>query len=229
VFLLLGLAWTMVTGQAVKWPGDVKSDPMDSLYALLTAPGEKPSPELFRMGMTGYTQLLGEGHLDNIRYLTLIDFSLSSKERRLWVIDLETLAAVHHSLVSHGKNTGEEYAVRFSNIPHSNKSSLGFYVTGSTYSGKHGYSLRLSGMEPGINDNARKRAIVMHPAWYVSQDFAKKHGRLGRSFGCPALPPAKSEAIIDTIRDRSCLFIYHPSREYLSRSTYLASVRAPRT
>lgn len=187
---------------------------IDSLYGKLIATGTKPSYVLFSKGMSGYASLLNEGKIQNSRYLTLIDFSLSSKVRRLWVIDLNSDSVVHHSLVAHGKNTGEEYAVNFSNRPKSNMSSLGFYVTGSTYYGKHGFSLLLDGVEEGINDNARKRAIVIHPAAYATQDFSRKYGRLGRSFGCPALPPAKSEAIIDTIKDKSCLFIYHPNREY---------------
>ena len=199
---------------------------IDSLYFRLRTTGIKPSLEVFSNGLRGYDALIQEGRLANVRYLTLIDFSLSSKERRLWVVDLENLTAVHHSLVAHGKNTGEEYALRFSNTPSSNMSSLGFFITGATYQGKHGFSLLLEGVEPGINDNARRRAIVFHPAWYATREFIDQHGRLGRSFGCPALPPAKSIDIIGTIKGRSCVFIYFPDQEYLSSSRYLKHLSA---
>lgn len=203
--------------------GGLSVSEIDSLYRNIKTKGPIPSYPLFSNGMSGYCFLLKEGKIQNSRYLTLIDFALSSKKRRLWVIDLEKDSIVHYSLVAHGKNTGEEYAVRFSNKPKSNMSSLGFYITGSIYQGKHGLSLLLEGVEEGINDNARKRAIVIHPAWYATHDFVRKYGRLGRSFGCPALPPAKSAEIIDTIKGRSCLFIYHPDRKYLLTSKYLAS------
>ena len=193
------------------------------MYRNIIANGPKPSYPLFSKGLSGYYSLLNEGKIQNSRYLTLIDFTLSSKERRLWVIDLENDSIAHNSLVAHGKRTGEEYAVEFSNKPKSNMSSLGFFITGSTYYGKHGLSLLLEGVEEGINDNARKRAIVIHPASYATHNFVQKYGRLGRSFGCPALPPAKSAEIIDTIKGRSCLFIYHPDRKYLLASRYLVS------
>ena len=184
----------------------------------------KPSYKAFYGGMVCYYRIIQEGKLENRRYLTVIDFSISSKLKRLWVIDLETMQIVHHSYVSHGKNSGDEYAIRFSNIPKTNMSSLGFYITGSTYQGKYGLSLYLDGIEPGINDNVRKRAIVIHSAPYATQNFISKYGRLGRSYGCPALPPAKSSAIIETIKNRSCLFIYYPDKSYLIHSYYLNSI-----
>ncbi len=190
-------------------------------YQLLEPQDIKPSYKVFYGGLIGYGELRREGKIQNNRYLTLIDFSLSSKVRRLWVIDMETFYIVHNSLVSHGKNSGKEYAVQFSNINNSYMSSIGFYLTGTTYSGKHGHSLYLEGLEEGVNNNARKRAIVMHGADYATRDFINKNGRLGRSFGCPALPPAKSSAIIDTIKNKSCLFIYFPDNKYLVNSKYI--------
>lgn len=193
----------------------------DSMYARLVPADIKPSYKVFNDGMEGYDKLLAEHRIQNKRYLTLIDFTLSSNERRLWVIDLDSLRIVQHSLVSHGKNSGGEYAVKFSNTPNSNMSSIGVFVTGTTYYGKHGESLYLEGVEAGINDNTRKRAIVMHGADYATRDFANRYGRLGRSFGCPALPPAKSTQIIDTIKNRSCLYIYYPDKKYRSTSKYI--------
>ena len=194
---------------------------LDSLYSSITPGVAKPSFAVFSAGLTGYFRLFQEGKLKNTRYLSLIDFTLTSRMRRLWVIDLFSMKIIHHSLVAHGKNTGEEYAVTFSNIPNSNKSCLGFFITGSTYYGKHGLSLTLDGIEKDINDNARKRAIVIHPAEYATNDFIDKHGRLGRSFGCPALPPSISKEIIDTIKGSSCLFIYYPDEGYLSGSSFM--------
>ena len=193
----------------------------DSMYARLLPADIKPSYKVFNDGMEGYDKLIAENRIQNKRYITLIDFTLSSKERRLWVIDLDSLKIVQQSLVSHGKNSGEEFAVKFSNTPNSNMSSIGVFVTGTTYYGKHGESLYLEGVEEGINDNARKRAIVMHGAEYATRDFVNKYGRLGRSFGCPALPPAKSTQIIDTIKNRSCLYIYYPDKKYRSSSKYI--------
>jgi hypothetical protein len=143
--------------------------------------------------------------------LTLIDFSLSSNTKRLWVIDLATNTILFNSLVAHGRNTGEEFANSFSNAAESFKSSLGFYATGEIYNGKHGKSLKLDGLEKGINDNARNRGIVMHAANYVSNFFIKTHNRLGRSQGCPALPSEITAEIISKIKGKSCLYIYHPT------------------
>lgn len=190
------------------------------LYDQMLPPENKPSYEVFKTGITGYSSILKEGKIQNQRYLTLIDFSLPSTEKRLWVIDLDSMKIVDHTLVAHGKNTGKKFAVQFSNTPKSNMSSLGFYITGDTYNGKHGFSLKLEGIEKEINDNARKRAIVIHGANYASQQFIDTHGRLGRSFGCPALPNSEHTSIINTIKDKSCLFIYFPDSKYFLKSNY---------
>jgi len=169
-----------------------------------------PSQESFIHALKGY-EVLKEKGLIQKEFLTLIDFSLSSTEKRLWVIDMKQNKILLQSFVAHGKNSGYEYASNFSNVPESHKSSLGFYATGETYYGKHGYSLRLDGLENGINHNARKRAIVIHGASYVSESFIDHNGRLGRSFGCPALPKTQSKQLIDLIKNKSCLYIYYPS------------------
>jgi hypothetical protein len=137
----------------------------------------------------------------------------------MWVIDLEKNIVLFQTLVAHGRNTGEEYAKEFSNQAESFKSSIGFYATGEIYKGKHGLSLKLDGLEKGLNDNARKRAVVIHGADYVSESFIKQNKRLGRSQGCPAVPVEMNEKIINAIKDKSCLFLYHPSakQEILSK------------
>jgi hypothetical protein len=169
-----------------------------------------PKLESFRKAMIGYYEMKKKGIFKK-DILTLIDFSLSSNEKRLWVIDLSNNTILFNSLVAHGRNTGDEFAKYFSNSEASFKSSLGFYSTGEIYIGKHGKSLKLDGLEKGINNNARNRGIVIHAADYVSDFFIKAHNRLGRSQGCPALPSEFSEKIINIIKGKSCLYIYYPS------------------
>ncbi len=153
--------------------------------------------------------------------IAIIDYSKPSTEKRFYVIDIENKSLLFNTLIAHGKNTGNNTTVLFSNEPKSLKSSLGFFKTAETYQGKHGFSLKLDGLEKGINDNARKRAIVIHGASYVNADFIKKHGRLGRSWGCPALPESKTENIINTISNGTCLFIYGNNKEYFKSSKFL--------
>ncbi|WP_313028530.1 murein L,D-transpeptidase catalytic domain family protein [Soonwooa sp.] len=178
--------------------------------------------EVFNKAYLGFQNLKKSGALnEDARLLSICDFSLSSNKKRLWVIDVETKTVLFNSLVAHGKGTGEEFATNFSNTENSHQSSLGFYVTETTYNGDNGYSLRLVGMDKGYNDAAMKRAIVMHGADYVSEDFIKSEKRLGRSWGCPAVPRALAAPIIDRIKDKSCLFIYYPDQNYLSQSQWL--------
>jgi hypothetical protein len=161
---------------------------------------------------------LDEMEYGNEDIVSIIDFSKPSIEKRLFILDLKNQKLLHHTYVAHGKNTGANVATSFSNRKGSNQSSLGLYRTGESYQGKHGYSLRLDGLEKGFNDNARSRAVVIHSAWYVSEDFINKHGRLGRSFGCPALPVDVSKEIIDLIKGGSCLYIYADDTNYLENS-----------
>ncbi len=174
--------------------------------------------EVFNFAILGYQRM---GSLPKKSIITIIDFSKPSTEKRFFVIDLENKRLLYKCLVAHGKNSGDKYSTSFSNKPESLKSSLGFYLTGKTYSGEHGYSLRLEGLEKGINDNAMMRDIVIHGAEYVSEDFIKKYGRLGRSWGCPALPVEISKEIIDTISGGSCLFIYGDDEYYKKNSGFL--------
>jgi hypothetical protein len=169
-----------------------------------------PKEECFAEALKGFYELKEKGLIKR-DILTLVDFSLSSNAKRLWIIDLTTNEVLLQSLVAHGRNTGEEFANNFSNTPESFKSSLGFYATGEVYNGKHGVSLKLDGLEKGLNDYARKRAVVIHGADYVSESFIKYHKRLGRSQGCPAVPLEFASEIITMIKGQSCLYIYHPS------------------
>lgn len=176
-----------------------------------------PKLESFTEALIGFN-LLKEKGLVRKNILTLIDFSLSSNSKRLWVIDLATNTILYNSLVAHGRNTGDEFATSFSNSAESYKSSLGFYATGEIYNGKHGKSLKLDGLEQGINSNARQRAVVIHGAEYVSNSFIQNNKRLGRSLGCPAIPVELTNEIIQTIKDKSCLFVYFPSDAYKTAS-----------
>lgn len=153
--------------------------------------------------------------------LTVIDYSLPSTEPRLWVLDRAAGSVLWHELVAHGSGTGENLATAFSNRDGSRQSSLGLFLTEETYQGKNGLSLRMRGLEPGVNDLARERAIVMHGAPYVSDEFIKAHGRLGRSWGCPALPLDVSAQVIDRLRGGSLVFAYYPDGDWLRHSQFL--------
>ena len=202
---------------------DSNTDAIQDLYNQIDFNSEQPNFEVFSLGYSGYLALDSTGNIEN-NVLTIVDFSISANEKRMWVIDLEEKKLLYHSLVAHGRNTGNEYATSFSNEMSSYKSSLGFYVTGEKYYGKHGLSLRLDGLESGINDQARQRAIVIHGAEYVSENFIKTHGRLGRSLGCPALPQELNQEIVETICNKSCLFIYYPDANYFSKSPILKDI-----
>jgi len=184
-----------------------------------------PAFDLLRLAMSGYDLLKQGKFINRPEVITIIDFSLPSTQERLWVIDLFQGKVLFHSLVSHGRNSGELMAEKFSNIPGSFTSSPGFYTTGETYFGRHGLSLKLNGLEAGINDKARERAIVMHGADYVAPEFIRKHGRLGRSHGCPAVPTELSKEIIETIKDGTCLFIYVPKESYTANSPIIRKIK----
>lgn len=173
--------------------------------------------EAFDRGLSGAACI----DRDNKDVLTLIDFSKPSTAERLVVLDLRNKKVLYTSLVSHGRNSGGNYATSFSNQNGSYKSSLGFYVTENTYNGKHGTSLVLNGLEKGFNDQAKQRAIVVHGATYTNPKVAASAGRLGRSLGCPALPMSNYKPIINTIKDGTLLFIYANDKNYLSHSSIL--------
>ena len=189
-----------------------------STYNALHAEQEGLRFETFAKAMTGYLNLKQAGKLtEDKQVLTVIDFDLPSTEKRLWVLDLAKHEILFHTLVAHGHNSGENEATNFSNTDQSNMSSLGFYATGTEYEGKHGHSLRLEGLDEGYNTNAAARSVVMHGADYVSEEFIKQNGRLGRSLGCPALPLDQYAQIIDAVDGGTCLFLNKSDAGYTSR------------
>jgi hypothetical protein len=176
---------------------------------------------VFRLAMIGYINMRNDNLLSDKNIIGIIDYTISANEKRFFVIDLGAKEMLYRTLVAHGKNTGDKFAQYFSNEPRTQKSSIGFFITKETYFGKHGYSLKLDGMDSLYNDNARIRQIIIHGAHYVSDDWAKKYGRIGRSWGCPALPESSAKEVIDIIKDGCCLFAYFNNKEYLSSSRYL--------
>ena len=164
--------------------------------------------DIYRKAVIGHKNLKRTKKVPaNNSVLSIVDFSKSSRHKRLWIIDLKAEKLLYHSLVAHGQGSGGDMATTFSNNLNSHQSSLGFYVTGNTYFGKHGLSLKLHGMDPGFNSNAYQRAIVVHGADYVSNDFVKRQGRLGRSHGCPAVPADLNNKIIGLIKNKTVLYI----------------------
>ena len=166
------------------------------------------SPEVLAMALDAVECARARGVSGREDLLTVIDYSLPSTEPRLWVLDLERGEVLFHELVAHGAGTGDNYATRFSNVKDSRQTSLGLFLTGGTYEGGNGYSLKLRGLDKGINDRAEERHIVMHGAWYVSPEQIRSQGRLGRSWGCPALSQEIAPTVIDTIKGGSFVFSY---------------------
>ncbi len=180
----------------------------------------KLSYEVFANAYKGYLNLKNSGLLNTAKeIITVCDFNLPSTEKRLWVIDILSGKVLFNTLVAHGMGSGDEYARSFSNEENSHQSSLGFYVTGDTYNGEHGLSLKLNGMDYGFNDAAMSRGIVVHGANYVSETYIAGNAKLGRSWGCPAVPDKLKQAIIKVIQGGTCLFIAHSDNMYL-RSAY---------
>jgi L,D-transpeptidase-like protein len=179
------------------------------------------NPKVFSLALKAANAAIGRGDIAKPTTLTVIDFSLPSTEKRMWVYDLRRHALLFEEFVSHGRGSGRERATSFSNEPESNKSSIGLYRTGEVYVGKHGESLRLDGLERGFNDRARERAIVMHAADYVNGAAAKAQGFLGRSLGCPAVRPEITRQLIDTVKGGGLLFAYYPDPSWLGASEYL--------
>ena len=179
-----------------------------------------PCPKVLRLALNAYECGRFQGYFDK-PILSVIDYSLPSSERRLWVIDVESQDVLFHEFVAHGRNSGDRLAYAFSNERGSLQSSLGLFRAGEPYYGQHGYSLRLMGLEPGVNDRALERRIVIHGADYVRPEVISARGRLGLSWGCPALDPRVNADIIDLIKGGSALFVYYPERAWLARSRFL--------
>lgn len=182
-----------------------------------------PRAELLAMAEAAADRYLLAHSIPRPDLLTVIDYSLPSTEPRLWVIDRLERRVLRRLLVAHGKGSGENYATRFSNREGSLQSSVGLFLTEESYVGRNGYSMRLRGLEPGINDRARERTLVVHGAAYARAEFARRHGRLGRSWGCPAVAPEVARELIDELREGSLLFVYGPDDEWLRTSSYLVA------
>ena len=185
---------------------------LDGIEATLLHGAPAIRPAALRAALTAWNDLQSRGEISR-PLLTVMDYGLPSTAKRMWVFDLASGKVLYHELVAHGRNSGEDATQSFSNEAGSLMTSLGAFVTGETYTGRNGYSLRLRGMEPGVNDRAEERAIVVHGAPYVSEEVALKLGRLGRSYGCPAVRPAIARSLIDELKDRTLLYAWHPSME----------------
>jgi hypothetical protein len=194
-----------------------------NIYEEMSLEDSGLSLQAFESAWTGYYKLRKQGLLRKTSVLSICDFSQSSSNQRLYVIDVRSRRLLYRTYVAHGINSGEEYATSFSNRMESCKSSLGFYITSTTYTGVNGLSLRIDGVEKGFNDNARQRAIVIHGAGYVSQRILHKYGVMGTTFGCPAIPTEMTTQIIPVVKHGSCFFIYYPSKKYLAHSPVLNS------
>ncbi|MBS1606944.1 MAG: murein L,D-transpeptidase catalytic domain family protein [Bacteroidetes bacterium] len=194
-----------------------------SIYEEMDLGDSGLSRKAFESAWTGYYKLRKKGLLHRSNILSICDFSQSSSNQRLYVIDVRNRRLLYRTYVAHGINSGEEFANSFSNRMESCKSSLGFYITKRTYSGINGVSLRIEGVDKGFNDNAARRAIVIHGANYVSKRILNKYGVMGTTFGCPAIPSEMTSQIIPVVKNGSCFFIYYPSKKYLSQSRVLNS------
>ena len=207
--------------QAASTPAHAVSKSTKSAHAAVLRPAGGISAEVFDLAVSAVTCATTHGDIQAPQTLTVIDYSRPSVEPRLWVFDLSDGALLFKELVAHGRNTGDNNSVKFSDALNSRQSSLGLFVTDDTYIGSNGYSLRLDGLEPGFNAHARERAIVMHGAPYVNPNLATTQGRIGRSWGCPALREAVARAVIDTIRGGGVIFSYYPDPDWLRTSKYL--------
>ena len=180
------------------------------------------NPQVLHLSLIAYLNARKHG-LDTKQLLTVIDYSMPSTEKRLWVFDMKSGRTLFNTWVSHGKNSGGISSTSFSNSPGSLKSSIGVFMTDEPYIGKNGYSLRLRGLERSINDNAYRRDIVVHGARYVNPDTISKYGQIGRSWGCPAVSTELAQPLINTIKENTLIFAYYPDRDWLSHSQFLTA------
>ena len=192
-----------------------------SIYDSLHLEESGLSKQAYDQAQSGFKKMKLQGRLVNDSVLSIVDFSQPSDKKRLYVLDLKNYKVLYNTLVAHGKKSGKLWAQSFSNRLSSYKSSIGFYVTGHPYDGSNGYSLKLDGLEKGFNNNAARRAIVLHGAGYVCDSYINEQGYIGRSEGCPAVPLQFAKDIINTIKDGSCLFIYHSDKIYRQHSAIL--------
>lgn len=191
------------------------------LYNELNAAQYDLSFTAFRYAYIGYQTMKKQHRLNNKELFSIIDFTKDCNSKRFYTIDLEKMKIVYYTYVTHGKKSGERMATSFSDAVESNKSSIGFYITGNTYNGGNGYSLMLHGDEKGYNSNLAKRSVVVHAADYANEDYIARNGRMGRSLGCPALPENIYKQVIETIKEKTMIFAYYNDAKYLKTSKYL--------
>jgi hypothetical protein len=234
---------TVIQAPAVASPApahEATAMPRDGVLARLEQAAPDADPGVLALALEARNCAVRRGDVDGAARLAVIDYSRPSTEKRLWVFDMARGTLLHREHVAHGQGSGEKFATRFSNVEGSYQTSLGLYRTAETYMGGNGYSLRMDGLDPGFNDNARQRAIVMHGAWYANPDLIRTQGRLGRSQGCPALREQVARVVIDDLKQRNLLFAYADDATWLQRgrsfacdgrsaSQILASARTPRT
>jgi hypothetical protein len=192
-----------------------------SLLSRLSAAAPNANPKVIELALQAHECAIGTGVAPRATRLAVIDYSRPSTERRMWVFDLARQKLMYDEYVAHGSGTGDNMARNFSNQDGSHQTSLGLFTTGETYVGGNGYSLRMDGLEKGVNDNARARAIVIHGAPYVNPALAKSQGRIGRSWGCPALRPEVAREVIDNLKQGQMLFAYYPDKNWLAHSPFL--------
>lgn len=218
--IALGVLASPATADSIRRGGDAKAD---FSAAFADADIGTLDRNVLDLALGAASCAIQSGDVKGPRTLTVIDYSKPSSQERLWVFDLTTRELLYEELVAHGQGTGANVATKFSNDNESHQTSLGLFVTDTTYVGKNGYSLRLDGLDEGYNDRARDRAIVMHGAPYVSEAFVKANGRLGRSWGCPAVSDAVARQLIDRVKGGGLVFAYYPDAKFLKTSKYLGS------
>ena len=229
VACLIGVASSANSGPATSGSARTAGKAVKT-RTMMTLPADDRSgisPSVLQLAIGAVSCAVNSGAIDAPRTLTVIDYSLPSTDERMWVFDVPSGRMLFKELVAHGRNTGENLATSFSNVVNSRQSSLGLFVTRDTYVGSNGYSLRMDGLEPAFNGNAMERAIVMHGAPYVDPALAKQQGRIGRSWGCPALRDAIARDVIDTVRGGGVIFSYYPDKDWLNTSRFLNCGQSP--
>lgn len=210
IVIVLWISATVATAQCLN----------STLYQLILPSAKEINPKVLELAINAYSIALKKG-LDTKHLLTIVDYSLPSTQKRMWVLNVDQRRLMHYSFVTHGSGSGLLYARHFSNIPGTFKSSLGLFLTKKAYYGQAGYALRLQGLEPGINDQVEARGIVVHGAEYAEKSFIEQYGRLGRSEGCFALPASSYNTIIHDIAGGTLLFAYYPEKKWLAHSRFL--------
>lgn len=222
LFTALSLTLCLPLPVLASFSANAKTTNINALTKTFVSQTQDLRPQVVKTALTAYNNAIKDGIKDNKQIITVIDYSMPSSEKRLWVLDLKHQKVLYHTLVAHGRNSGNNYATQFSNQPNSLETSLGLYLTKNTYDGHDGYSLVLDGLDKGFNNNAESRHVIMHGAKYVSQGEIKAQGRIGRSWGCPALNEKMAKPVINTVKNGTLVLAYYPNKDWLNHSVYLA-------